>query len=144
MCAIEAVEPPVDVPGREDLGQHDGRAQHQVHGGEDDRERALALGFAPGLAIAREDGDEGDGGRAADQKVRDHVGQHKGGVEASACTPLPKSHMMYLTRTRPMMRDRKADTMSTTVARRRCARARGAAARRPRAHRDFGCWARLS
>ena len=82
LLRVKAVEPQVNVPGSEDLGEHDGRAQHQVHGGEDDGERTLALGFAPGLAIAGEDGDEGDGGRAADQEIRDHVGQDKGGIES--------------------------------------------------------------
>ncbi len=46
---IKAVEPPVHVPGREDLRQHDGAAQHQVHGGENDGERALAFCFAARL-----------------------------------------------------------------------------------------------
>ena len=36
---------------------------------------------------------------------------------------------MYLTRTRPMMRDKKVDAISTTVAVKRYARARGAATR---------------
>ena len=72
---VKTVEPPAHVPGGKDFGQNDGRAQHQVHGGENDGERALAFGLAAGLAIAGEDGDEGDGGRAADQEVGDHVGQ---------------------------------------------------------------------
>ena len=78
---VKAVEPPAHVPGSKDFGENDGRAQHQVHGGEDDGERTLAFGLAAGLAIAGEDGDEGDGGRAADQEIGDHVGQHESGIE---------------------------------------------------------------
>ena len=78
---VKSVEPPVNVPGREDLGQHDGRAQHQVHGGENDRERPLAFRLASGFSIAGEDGDKGDGGGAAHQKIGDHVGQNESGVE---------------------------------------------------------------
>ncbi len=81
LLRIEAVEPLVHVPGREELGEHDGGAEHQIHGGEDDGERALAVGFAAGIAVAGEDGDEGDGGRAADEEVGDHVGQREGGEE---------------------------------------------------------------
>ena len=78
---VKAIEPPVNVERGENLGQHNGRAQHQKHGGQNHRERALPLLFAPGFAIAREDGDKGDGGRAAHQKIRNHVRQHEGGVE---------------------------------------------------------------
>ncbi len=46
LVRVEAVEPPAHVPGGEDFGENDGRAQHQVHGGEDDGERALAFGIA--------------------------------------------------------------------------------------------------
>ena len=82
LLRVEAVEPPVHVPGSKDFGQDDGRAQHQVHGGEDDRERALAFGIAALLVIAGKDGDEGDGCRAADEEIGDHVGQDEGGVES--------------------------------------------------------------
>ena len=80
----------MNVQGRKDLGQHDSGAQNEVHGGQDDRERALPLCFASCLPIAREDGDKGDGGGAADQEVRDHVGQHEGGVQGVGLHPLPK------------------------------------------------------
>ena len=43
-------------------------------------------------------------------------GSTKAALNASACMPLPKSQAMYLTRTRPMMRDRNVETISTTVA----------------------------
>lgn len=43
-------------------------------------------------------------------------GSTNAAFSASACIPLPKSHMMYFTRTSPIMRDRKTDTISTTVA----------------------------
>ena len=43
-------------------------------------------------------------------------GRTKAALKASAATPLPKSHTMYLTRTSAMMRDKNVDTMSTTVA----------------------------
>ena len=80
-CEVEAVEPPAHVPGRKDLGQHDGRAQHQVHGGENHRERTVGFCLATLLAIASEDGDKSDGGRAADEEIGDHVGQNEGGIE---------------------------------------------------------------
>jgi hypothetical protein len=43
---------------------------------------------------------------------------------------------MYLTRTSPMMRERNVETISTTVAEKRNARAKGAAEASPRAHRE--------
>jgi hypothetical protein len=79
---VEAIEPPAHIPGGEDFGEDDGRAQHQAHGGEDDGERALAFGVASLFAIPCEDGDERDGGRAADEEVGDHVGQDEGGIES--------------------------------------------------------------
>ncbi len=85
LLRVEAGEPPVDVPGRDDLGDQNRRAKHEVHGGEDDGEGALAIGLAAGVAIAGEDGDKGDGGRAADEEVGDHVGQHEGGIEGVGC-----------------------------------------------------------
>ena len=78
---VKAVEPPADVPWGEDFGEDDGRAQHEIHGGEDDGERALAFSLAARFAIAGKDGDKGDGGRAADKEIGDHVGQDKGGVQ---------------------------------------------------------------
>ena len=81
LLRVVAVEPPVDVPGRENLGQQDGRAQHDVHGAENDRERPLPLLLAAGIAIAGQDGDESDRPRPAHQEIRDHVGQHEGAVE---------------------------------------------------------------
>ena len=78
---VKSAKPPVDIPGRKDFGQPDGCAEHQAHGGHNHGERPLPLHLAPGFAVAGEDGDKGDGGRAADQKVGDHVGQHKCAVE---------------------------------------------------------------
>jgi hypothetical protein len=43
-------------------------------------------------------------------------GSTKAALKASASGPRPKSQTMYLTRTRPMMRDRKVETISNTVA----------------------------
>ena len=56
---VEAGEHAVDVPGGDDLGEQDGAAQDQVHGGENDGEGPLPVGFAAGVAIAGEDGDQG-------------------------------------------------------------------------------------
>jgi len=78
---IESVEPPMDVPRGEDFSKYQSCAQHQVHGGQDYRKRALPLFFMSGFAIAGEDGDKGDGSCTADQKIGNHVRQNKGGVE---------------------------------------------------------------
>src|SRR5215469_3256106 len=43
-------------------------------------------------------------------------GSTKAALRASAVAPRPKSQRMYLTRTRPMMRDRNVETISTRVA----------------------------
>ena len=43
-------------------------------------------------------------------------GSTKAALKASASMPRPKSQAMYLMRTRPMMRDRKVEAISTTVA----------------------------
>jgi hypothetical protein len=43
-------------------------------------------------------------------------GSTKAALKASASVPLPKSQTIYFTRTRPMIRDRNVDTISTTVA----------------------------
>src|SRR3954451_24508358 len=43
-------------------------------------------------------------------------GRTKAPLRASAVTPRPKGQRMYFTRTRPMMRDRKVDAISTRVA----------------------------
>ena len=52
--------------------------------------------------------------------------------------PRPKSQTMYLTRTRPMMRDRKVETMSTMVAENALCACEGRSNPRPRAQRDRG------
>ncbi len=75
----------------EDLGQQDSDAEHQHHGVEDDGKRAFAFGLVVVSAIAVEDGDEGDGGCAADEEVADPLGQIEGdvvGVRAVACAEL--------------------------------------------------------
>src|ERR1700682_3632763 len=43
-------------------------------------------------------------------------GRTKAALRASALMPLPNSHTMYLTRTRPMMRDRNVEAIKTRVA----------------------------
>ena len=64
-----------DVLRGEDFGEQDAGAEHDEHGGEDDGERAIAAFFVAGLAVAVEDGDEGDGGCAADEEVVEEVGE---------------------------------------------------------------------
>ncbi len=96
------------------------------------------FGFAARIAIAGEDGDKGDGCRAAHQKVRDHVGQHECGIERVGLMPRPKSQTMYLTRTSPMMRDRKVDAISTTVAENAVCACEGRSTPSTRVHRDCG------
>ena len=65
------------VEGCEDLGCNHRDTEHEHHRRENYRQRLLALALAAGLAIAREHGDEGDRGGAADQKVGDRVRQLK-------------------------------------------------------------------
>ena len=43
-------------------------------------------------------------------------GSTKAALRASAGMPRPKSQTVYLTRTRPIMRERKVETMRSTVA----------------------------
>ena len=64
----------------EDLGEQDGAAEDDDHGVENDGERAFAFGFVVGGAVAVEDGDEGDGGGAADEEVVDPLGEVEGYV----------------------------------------------------------------
>ncbi len=61
-------------------------------------------------------------------------GRTKAALRASASTPRPKSQTMYLTRTRPMMRERNVDTMSTTVAEKMLCAWDGCRRPRTRAH----------
>src|ERR1017187_8191084 len=63
-------------------------------------------------------------------------GRTKAALKASASTPRPKSQTMYLTRTRPMMRDRKVDAMRTMVAEKTECACDGRSRARPRAHRE--------
>jgi len=65
-------------------------------------------------------------------------GRTKAALKASAAMPLPKSSMMYLTRTSPMMRDRNVDTMRMTVAEKIECACDGRNKRRPRAHHGRG------
>ena len=72
----------------EDFGEEDGCAEDDDHGVEDDGEGALAFGFVVVGAVAVEDGDEGDGGGAADEEVVDPLGEVEGdvvGVGVVAC-----------------------------------------------------------
>src|SRR5579862_2294802 len=59
-------------------------------------------------------------------------------LRASAVMPRPKSQRMYFTLTRPMMRDRNVDTISTTVAVNAVWAWDGRSAPSARAHRDCG------
>ena len=81
LIGVESVEPPVDVPGSENLGQHNSHAQHQVHGGKNHGKRPLALRLASCFPITSEDGDKSDGGGAAHQKIGDQVGQNECRIE---------------------------------------------------------------
>jgi hypothetical protein len=64
----------------EDLGEQDGEAENDGHGVEDDGEGSLAFGLVVLGAVAVEDGDEGDGGCAADEQVVDPLGEVEGNV----------------------------------------------------------------
>ena len=68
------------VEGGEELGDQDGDGEDDHHGVEDDGERAVCALFVAGVAVAVEDGDEGDGGYSADEEVAEHVGELEGGV----------------------------------------------------------------
>ena len=74
---VKTVEPPVHEQGGEKFGDEDGRAEHEKHGVEDDGERTLAFNLAALTLVACEDGDERDGGRAANQEVSNHVRELK-------------------------------------------------------------------
>jgi hypothetical protein len=72
----------------EDFGEKDRGAEDDDHSVEDDGEGAFAFGFVVGGAVAVEDGDEGDGGCAADEEVVDPLGEVEGyvvGVGVVAC-----------------------------------------------------------
>src|SRR5579875_145400 len=60
----------------------------------------------------------------------------KAAFSASACMPLPNSHTMYFIRTRPMIRDRKVETISTTVAENTLWAWPGCSSPRPRDHHE--------
>jgi hypothetical protein len=90
------------------------------------------------FAIACEDGDEGDGGRAADEEVGDHVGQDEGGIESiglHAATEEPDdvfdAHQADDAR-------QEVDTMSTTVAEKMLCAWEGCRRLRTRAHHGGG------
>src|SRR5260370_37520770 len=65
-------------------------------------------------------------------------GNTNAALSASALIPRPNSQTMYLTRTRPMMRDRKVEAISTTVAVKAVCACDGRIAPSARAHRDCG------
>ncbi len=65
-------------------------------------------------------------------------GSTKAAFNASALMPRPNSHTMYLTRTRPMMRERNVDAINTTVAVKAVCACEGRSAPRARAHPDCG------
>ena len=63
-------------------------------------------------------------------------GSTKAPFSASAAMPRPKSQTMYLTRTSPMMRDRKVDAISRMVAVKAVCAREGRSSPRPRAQRE--------
>src|ERR1035438_2311248 len=65
-------------------------------------------------------------------------GSTKAAFSASASTPRPKSQTMYLTRTSPMIRERKVDAISRMGAVTAVCACDGRSNPRPRAHRDCG------
>jgi hypothetical protein len=67
--------------GREVLDDDDGRDHHDRHHRGDDREDAVAARLVVILEVARVDGDEGDGERAAGDDVVQKIGDGEGGVE---------------------------------------------------------------
>ena len=69
-----------DVLRGEDLGEQHANAEDDEHGGEDDGECAVAPFFVAGFAVAVEDGDERDGGGAADEEVGEQVREFEGGA----------------------------------------------------------------
>ncbi len=82
------IEVEADVVAGEDFAEDDGGAEDEHHGVEDDGEGAFAFGFVVVGAVALEDGDEGDGGRSADEEIVDELGEVEGyvvGVGAVAC-----------------------------------------------------------
>ena len=76
---VEAGEKGAGVEGGEELREEDGEAEDDEHGIEDDRQGAVCSGVVSCVAVAVEDGDEGDAGYAADEEVADHVGKLEGG-----------------------------------------------------------------
>src|ERR1700733_7747281 len=63
-------------------------------------------------------------------------GKTKAALKASASTPRPNSQTMYLTRTRPMMRERKVDAIRMMVAEKAECAWEGRRKRRLRAQRE--------
>src|ERR1035441_222181 len=61
-------------------------------------------------------------------------GNTKAALKASASMPTPKSQAMYLSRTRPIMCERKAEAISTRVAVKTVCTCVGRSSLRPRAH----------
>ena len=142
---VEAVKPPVDVPGREDFGEQDGGAQHQVHGGENDGERALSLLLrGPYRDSAVRMVTNAMEPAPPTRKYEIMSGSTNAALRASAVMPRPKSQTMYLTRTSPMMRDRNVDAINTRVAVNAVCACDGRSAPRARAHRLCGAPQRLS
>ena len=66
-------------------------------------------------------------------------GSTKAAASESAPVPLPNSQTMYLTRTSPMIRDRKAEVISSTVALYAVCACEGRKTPTRRAHRERGC-----
>ena len=64
----------MDVVGGDEFGDEDGCAEDHDHGVEDDGDGAVAALFVACGLVAVEDGDERDGGDAADEEVGEHVG----------------------------------------------------------------------
>ena len=69
-----------NVERSENLGEDNGCAEDKDHGVEDDGERALTFHLVVIGTVAVENGDEGDGGGAADEEVVDEFGEVEGDV----------------------------------------------------------------
>ncbi len=80
LSRIEFGKENADVHGREDLSQKDGRAQDANHHRQDDGEGVLAFLLIARLAVAAEDGDEGNRCRASSDEISDHIRQLNGRV----------------------------------------------------------------
>lgn len=73
------------VPRDEELSEAETGRKDERDGGEDDGEGTVACFDLAALAIAGEDGDEGDGSGTADEEAGDEVGKLEGDVVSVRC-----------------------------------------------------------